>query len=77
MALRLSHLIGVSILCTHRCCSLLLVCIYCVVLHNIRSTVLTTCYSARTTTGKVTFLSLPDANLSTEVALTATVSCFK
>lgn len=76
MALRLSHLIGVSILHTHRCCSLLLACIHCVVLHNVRSTVLTTCYSARTTMRKVIFLSLPDANLSTEVALTATVSWF-
>lgn len=74
MALRLSHLIGVCILDAHRCCSLLFACIRCAVLHNIYSTVLTTRYSARIRTGKVTFLSLPGANLSTEITLTATVS---
>lgn len=76
MALRLSHLIGVCISDTHGCCSLLLLCIRCAVLHNIYSTVLTIYYSARIRTGKVTFLSLSGGNLYAEVILTSTVSCF-
>lgn len=76
MALRLSHLSGVCILDTHRCCSLLLLCIHCAVLHNIYSTVLTIYYRARIRTGKVTFLSLSGVNLCAGVMLTSTVSCF-
>lgn len=76
MALRLSHLIDVCILDTHRCCSLLFTCTHYAVPRSIYSTVLTTCYSYRIRTGKVMFLSLPGANHSIEVTLTAAGSWF-